>query len=248
MKNKSSFSGLEYTNDKYGGITISQNTLPKTAILLEEKIDYMIKKHHDKKLLWIKISIEKSEFIPVLTKKGFIFFDCIEDEIMLVKKLIKNPILPTPTNHTIGVGAVVIKDEKILLVKDMFSNTYKIPGGHMDKDEDVITALTREVKEETGVDIVFETVAGLGHFYPAQFSESNLYIVCKAKALTTKITIQDTAEIREAKWIDLEAYLLSQNEHVFNQKIVKDAIENTGFKLNTKQLINSSFINKLYWS
>ncbi|GMQ79703.1 MAG: hypothetical protein BMS9Abin03_133 [Thermodesulfobacteriota bacterium] len=58
-------------------------------------------------------------------------------------------------NPTVGVAVIILKDNELLLVKR--NNSYKgmwcIPCGHVEYDEDVRVAATREFKEETGLDV-----------------------------------------------------------------------------------------------
>ena len=54
------------------------------------------------------------------------------------------------------VGAIIIKDNKILLAKrghSPFKNHWTLSGGHIDKEETAKQAVIREVKEETNLDI-----------------------------------------------------------------------------------------------
>ena len=57
-------------------------------------------------------------------------------------------------NPTVGVAAVLLESKRILLVRR--SGSYKgqwcIPCGHVEWDEDVRTAIRRELLEETGID------------------------------------------------------------------------------------------------
>ena len=59
-------------------------------------------------------------------------------------------IMPT---HILAAGAVVINEkDEVLLVKNN-RRGWEFPGGQVEVGENVISAVTREVKEESGVDI-----------------------------------------------------------------------------------------------
>ena len=240
MTEQFSFTSINLIVDKYDGITIDNTTIPQDSLKFEHELQEIIKQLKNKKLLWIKLPIEKSELIPMITKHDFVFHHCNERDITLVKKLTQDPIIPTATNHTLGVGAVVIDNNKLLTIKDRFQAGYKLPGGHIDDRENISQALRREVWEETGIKIEFESIISLGHFSPAQFGESNLYVVCNAKALSYDINILDSEEIVDAKWIDVNEYLNCDEVHLYNKNIVKTAILNTGLKRET----NNLFLNQ----
>ena len=56
----------------------------------------------------------------------------------------------------VAVGAIVIKDEKILLVKRNkapYKDMWAIPGGSVELGETLQKAAEREIREETGLDI-----------------------------------------------------------------------------------------------
>jgi 8-oxo-dGTP diphosphatase len=222
---------MKRTPDKYGGLTIDGTTLPTSLKKFENSLNKIISDEQDKKLLWITLPISKSNYIPLLTEYDFVFYDCTETSITLLKRLIANPIIPTATNHTIGVGAFVIDDDEILVVKDSTYKQLKLPGGYIDNNENISQAVVREVYEETGVNVSPQSIVTLGHFSPCQFGESNIYIVCKAKPLSKEIDIQDDQEIIEARWIGIEEYLNCKDVHVYNKRIIESAMENKGILL-----------------
>ena len=76
----------------------------------------------------------------------------------------------------------------------------------------------------------------IGHFRNGQFGESNLYIVCTAKALSKNITINDSSEIAEAIWIDPEDFLKSDDANTYNKSVVEAAINNKELKLTEQQI------------
>lgn len=61
-----------------------------------------------------------------------------------------------PQTPIVGVGAVVWKDDKVLLVKRgkaPAKGSWSLPGGGQELGETVKEAVAREVKEETGLDV-----------------------------------------------------------------------------------------------
>ncbi len=230
---------MKLIEDRYQGITVEPDSLPESKEEFQKEISTLIHNLNGSKLLWVKIPIEKSDFIPVLTKVDFKFHHCYENYVMMVKKLVENPIVPTAKNYTVGVGAVIRDENKILVVKDKFNTGYKLPGGHVDNNEPLKEALKREVFEETGIHAELESIVNLGHFTKGQFGESIIYIVCTAKALTKEISIYDDSEIIEAKWIDVDEFLNLEDTNNYNKNVVLATLNNKEIKL-TEQPIKLS--------
>ncbi len=60
-----------------------------------------------------------------------------------------------PKHPLVGVGAIVLRDDEILLVRRLYppgKNRWSIPGGLVKLGEDLITAVKRELKEETNLE------------------------------------------------------------------------------------------------
>jgi len=222
---------MKIFENRYNGATVDVTSLPNTVDEFEKELHKLLASENKWELFWVKVPIEKSEFIPVLTQKGFKFHHTNEKSLMLVKKLKENAIIPTPKNYTVGVGAIVRRENTLLVVKDKFTNGYKLPGGHIDKKESIKNALQREVFEETGIQIELESISNLGHFTEGQFGESVMYVVCTAKAKTTDITIYDASEIIEARWLDIDEFLQAEDTNLYNRSVVLAAIENRELKL-----------------
>lgn len=61
-----------------------------------------------------------------------------------------------PANPVVGVGAVVVRDGKALLIKrghEPRKGEWSLPGGIVELGESLLDALRREVREETGLDV-----------------------------------------------------------------------------------------------
>jgi len=218
-------------DDKYDGTIVDNTTLPQRKDVFKKEIELLIESLKNKKLLWVKIPTKKADFIPILTNLDFEFHHCDGNNVMLVRKLAQDAITPTSKNYIIGVGAIVFDEGQLLVVKDRFSIGYKLPGGYIDNSELIKNALKREVYEETGISIEFESIVSIGHFINGQFGESNLYIVCTAKAFTKEIIINDSSEIAEARWIDFEDFFNLEDVNTYNKSVVKAAIDNRDLKL-----------------
>ena len=82
---------------------------------------------------------------------------------------------------------IILKDRKICLVYSEVEKYYKFPGGGIHEDEDKKTALIREVKEETGLVVIPETVKEFGRVLRRQkgkepnvvFEQENFYYTCE---------------------------------------------------------------------
>ncbi|MCP4650491.1 MAG: NUDIX domain-containing protein [PVC group bacterium] len=247
MTERYNFTSINLTKDKYDGITLDNASIPNDVNAFEKELINIIENTKDKKLLWVKLPIEKSHMIPLLSKYKFVFHHCNETDITMFKKPINNSIMPPAVNHTIGVGAVVIDDHKLLVIKSRIWRKYSLPGGHINDKETISQALQREVLEETGIKIELDSIVSLGHFPQFQFEKANMYIVCSAKALSKEISIVDSHEIIEAKWMDVDEYLNCEDVHIYNKHIVKTALKNKGLKLENYNYFGNSESNLEYY-
>ena len=59
--------------------------------------------------------------------------------------------------------AILYIDNKILLLKN--DRGWDLPGGHLEKDEDIEDGLVREIEEETGLKIKKESLRKLSYQY-----------------------------------------------------------------------------------
>jgi ADP-ribose pyrophosphatase YjhB (NUDIX family) len=121
--------------------------------------------------------------------------------------------IPSYATHQVGVGGLVLRPSPtghdVLIVKEareQFVNM-KLPGGLAEVGEDFGAAAVREVKEETGVDTVFESLLTIRHQHKVQFNRSDIYVIALLKAGPSSAIVKDDYEIAEARWVDLEVLL-----------------------------------------
>lgn len=64
-----------------------------------------------------------------------------------------------------GKSIIVDSDDKIALVGSTVNHIYTLPGGGIDKDENIEAGIIREAKEETGCDIEISSMLGIIYDY-----------------------------------------------------------------------------------
>lgn len=67
------------------------------------------------------------------------------------------------------VGAVVVDDERLLLIRRMDepgTGTWAFPGGRVERGETIAEAVTRELREETGIEGVCGAMIGWSEIVP----------------------------------------------------------------------------------
>jgi 8-oxo-dGTP diphosphatase len=69
-----------------------------------------------------------------------------------------------PVRPHVGIGVLLVRDEKLLLVKRKYApdaGMWSIPGGHLELGEEVKRAAVRECEEETGFKTKVTKLAGI---------------------------------------------------------------------------------------
>jgi len=227
---------LSYVFDDYNGVVIDKQILPDAIALFTEQFDVMLldAKSQGKQLIWFSLSIQQSTFIQVLTNAGFVFHNCLEDEITLILRIKAEAYAPFVPTHSIGAGALIVNEkQQILVIREHLANHlgFKLPGGHIELEEKISEAIVREVFEETGVHSEFIGIQGFASKKHFRFGKSNIYFLCRLNALSSAINIQDIDEIAEAKWCDINEFINDQNNHAFVREIVSNLQNERGLKL-----------------
>lgn len=69
----------------------------------------------------------------------------------------------------VAIRGIIFIDGKLLMIEDSFGEV-KLPGGGMEPGEDEYRALIREVKEETGYDVISESIKPFGEIEEKRLS------------------------------------------------------------------------------
>ncbi|MDI3476498.1 MAG: 8-oxo-dGTP diphosphatase [Thermoanaerobacterium sp.] len=105
--------------------------------------------------------------------------------------------------------AVIINDNKVLLVKHQVENEigWVFPGGRVEENESTVDALIRECKEETGYDIIADSVCYLEE-YSIYYAT---YFRCSIVGGDLRLGFdpdmpEDKQVIKDVKWVDISEF------------------------------------------
>ncbi|HEX7883673.1 MAG TPA: NUDIX hydrolase [Afipia sp.] len=116
----------------------------------------------------------------------------------------------TGTPHTgprLAVSAGIFRDGKILLVRrarEPAKGVYTFPGGRVEFGESLTDALTREIREETGLKIEIVGLVGYREALPARTGGHGHFVILPfaARWIANEVTLND--ELDDARWLSPE--------------------------------------------
>lgn len=103
-------------------------------------------------------------------------------------------------------GALVYRkyhgNTEILLIKHINSGHWSFPKGHVEGDETEVETAMREIKEETGIDVIIDqSFREIVTYSPRRDTHKEVvYFIAKAK--NTDYTPQED-EIADIKWVEI---------------------------------------------
>ncbi|MBS3055341.1 MAG: NUDIX domain-containing protein [Candidatus Aenigmarchaeota archaeon] len=107
-----------------------------------------------------------------------------------------------------AVKAIIMRGNKFLILKDRRYNLWTLPGGRLEISESPEDSLTREVFEETGLEIIVGEVAGTWNFRSFDGDEERVLtnFICKEIGGKFKLSNEDI----EAKWVTPREFLMDE--------------------------------------
>lgn len=105
--------------------------------------------------------------------------------------------MQTSTEPLVVLGIVMDGHNRVLLVRRCGEDRWIFPGGQSEPDEDEAGTVVREVLEETGVQCL--TLHHVGRRIHPESHRELSYWLCKGHS--DLITVRDTTEIAEARWV-----------------------------------------------
>lgn len=113
-----------------------------------------------------------------------------------------------PPRPIIGVGAVIMRTDQVLLVRrgsEPGKNQWSVPGGLVELGETVHETVVREVKEETNLDVevygLIDVVNNIVHDKEGKLRFH--FVILDFFALRKGGKLQAGSDVREVKWVPL---------------------------------------------
>ncbi len=123
-----------------------------------------------------------------------------------------------------SVRGIILRDRKVAMVHSIKYDYYKFPGGGMEPGESQIDTLIREVQEESGLQVLPDTIQEYGLVPRKQksdcvdeydvFVQENYYYLCKTAAAAVKQKLDDyeREEHFTLEWVNPE-YAIDVNRN-----------------------------------
>ena len=125
-------------------------------------------------------------------------------------------------SFVIRISALISKDDKILFVKEGKENfhygKWNLPGGHLENREKLVSAVKREISEETNLDIDVTSILGI---YTNMHNKHYLSFVFNANVIGGEIEKQQE-EILDITWLTLkDVELMGETAFVYPNVLKK---------------------------
>lgn len=125
----------------------------------------------------------------------------------------------------VGVGGIVIKDSKILLVRHtygQFKGKWIIPGGHIEAGENIDDAVLREIKEETSIEARVKNIISIRSILLPD-GNSEIYIVFLLDYVSGTPT-PDGIENDSADFLDIDEVIKNENVVYLSRYLIKKVL------------------------
>lgn len=113
----------------------------------------------------------------------------------------------------------ILPNGQIVLIRRRDNGKWGLPGGMVNWGQDLLTTVTRELKEETGLELL--KVRRLVGIYSAPDRDPRIHSICVVVEADVQGTmqVQDTLEISDVKGFDRSAIPLGELSHDHDQQL-----------------------------
>ena len=228
-------SPLAAAPNPFRGVVVNTAELPASAAEFAARLDASIAewRRAGYEVAWLDLPLALASYVPLAAGRGFRYHHADQDGLTATLTLVPGSFIPPYATHYVGAGGVVLNGRAELLVVceryriDNRPPFYKLPGGALEPGEHIVASIVREVLEETGVAAQFEALTCFRHWHGYRYGKSDIYFVCRLRALTEEIKMGET-EIEECLWMPVRKFMADDNISPFNKGIVRSALESEG--------------------
>jgi len=137
------------------------------------------------------------------------------------------------------IGLAIIKNGKILLVRNMGTEKFLMPGGRVESDETDIQTLKREIMEELSVELHENTIKFIGIYEDVAANDPDSIVQIKLYTGEIMGQIKINNEIEEMRWFNpniddhsiLSVIIKNKILPSIISKIIEDDKNPTNFKI-----------------
>merc|ERR1712003_24328 len=209
--------------DSYNGVTISLQSVPSETTDNLNKFQNTLKeslqewRNEGKRGIWIHVPRNFAHVVPTCIELGFNFHQAHNGKLVLTHwlPLEESSRLPIGPTHQIGVGALLFHPitKKMLVVQEKTGpaakiKLWKMVTGLVEPKEEIHQAVIREMKEETGLDCVFEEIMVFRETFTPR-GHSDLFFICLVKLQNPQALPKmqpQKEEIADIKWMDVDEF------------------------------------------
>ena len=140
-------------------------------------------------------------------------------------------------NRKLSASCIVIKEDKVLLVKHTYgaaAGKYLIPGGFSEDNEMPQATAEREVLEETGVTVKVNDLVAV------RFTCQEVWTIFSATYVKGE-PVSDYCENEEALFMPIDELLISENVVDTTKELVKSVLDVKKSVLKISDFVNSRF-------
>ncbi|GKC76333.1 NUDIX hydrolase 8-like protein [Tanacetum coccineum] len=139
---------LDAFDDEYGGVIVNPEKLPFDTNLFASVLHSSVSiwRTQGKKGIWLKLPLEKCDFVPIAVKEGFQYHHAEAGYVMMTYWIPEEPcMLPANASHQVGVGGFVLNEKnQVLVVQEKHCapelvDLWKLPTGFILELEEIFT-------------------------------------------------------------------------------------------------------------